>query len=334
MGTGNSLKIVFLSALAALSLALGTPALHAQTMRIGLTDPLDTPHGQAMVLFKEIMEKQSTGRVSVKLFPSLQLGQIVEQIEGVKQGSQEMMMATPAWFSRFYPAADVFSLPYLVTDWEGGERMLRSQIAAKVAAEAERATGIKIAGWLPVGFRNVINKKRPVNRLADLSGLKIRLQNSPVQIATFQALGANPVALAWGETYQAVQTGVVDGLENSLPILVSNKFSEIAPFVSLTQHFFEFFLVFVNPKFYASLSAEDKKIFDNAMLQAQARCLELVKKAEESAVADLQKQGAKANNVTPAELKSFQAAVKPVYEEFGKKFEPTLTELRNAIGGK
>jgi tripartite ATP-independent transporter DctP family solute receptor len=311
--------------------AMDGAAQAAKVIRAGLTDPLDTPHGQAMVLFKEQLEKETNGGIKVQLFPSLQLGQILEQVEGVQQGSQEMMMATPAWFSRFFPAIDVFSLPYLVKDWKTGEKLFSSPVTAEIWAAAEKASGIKIAGVLPVGFRNVINKKLPVRTIADLSGLKIRLQNSPVQIATFKALGANPVVVAWGETYQAVQTGMVDGMENSLPIIASNKFADIAKNVSRTQHFFEHFLVFVNSKFYAGLTEQERAAYDKAMIAARDHCIELVKKAEESAIAAIEKQGGKVNSVEPAELAKLEAAVKPVYDEFGKKFEPYFSKLRQSI---
>ena len=316
---------------AAAMCATSFAAAEAKNIRVGLTDPLNTPHGAAMVLFKEMLEKDTNGSIRVQLFPSLQLGQILEQIEGVKQGSQEMMMATPAWFSRFYPAIDVFSLPYLVKDWPSGERMFASPATAEIWREAEKASGIKIAGFLPVGFRNVINKRREVQTLADMSGLKIRLQNSPVQIATFRALGANPVVVAWGETHQAVQTGMVDGLENSLPVLVSAKFADVAKNVTLTRHFFEHFLVFVNEKFYAGLSPQEKAAYDKAMAAARDKCLELVKQAEEASIAELRKAGAKVLELSPAEIAKFEAAVKPVYDEFGKQFEANLTKLRQAI---
>ena len=122
-----------------------------------------------------------------------------------------------------------------MTDWDSAERLLNSPVAKKVAAEAEQATGVKIAAWYPVGFRNVINNKRPVQELADLAGLKIRLQNSPVHLSTFRGMGANPIAVPWTEVYQAVQTGVVDGLENSLNVLLVHKFYEVAPYISQDQ---------------------------------------------------------------------------------------------------
>jgi TRAP-type C4-dicarboxylate transport system substrate-binding protein len=103
-----------------------------------------------------------------------------------------------------------------------------------------------------------------VETLQDLKGLKLRVQNSPAHLATFQALGASPVALAWDETYQAVQTGVVDGLENANTVLLANKFPEIAPYVSNTRHLFGMLFAFVNPDFYNGLSEADRALLDDA----------------------------------------------------------------------
>jgi len=119
-------------------------------------------------------------------------------------------MASPGWFSQFYPRMDMLELPFLVTDWDQAQRMLSSQAFQDLAKAAEEETDILIYGKFPYGFRNIANSKRSVETLEDLKGLKLRVQNSPAHLATFQALGASPVALAWDETYQAVQTGVVE----------------------------------------------------------------------------------------------------------------------------
>lgn len=302
----------------------------AKTLRIGLTDPLSTPHGEAMVQFEQDLEEATDGSIDVQLFPALQLGQIVEQIEGVQLGTQEMMMATPAWFGRFHQPVEVFSLPYLVTNWEQAERMMASEAVTSLWEEAEDATGIRIAGWLPVGFRNVANSERPVTNLGDMEGLRLRLQNSPVQIAAFQALGADPVPLAWSETYQAVQTGVVDGLENSLNILLSADYPKVAPYVSQTRHLFEFFLVFVNEDFYASLTDEERTAFDEAFQAAYDRCLELVLASETTALGELSEAGAEVNELSAEDLAAFAEALSDFYAENGAAFEPLLSEMRAA----
>lgn len=328
----------FLIALLFGSFAFGTwseaGAQSAKVIRAGTPDPYSMPHSKAMLLFKQLVEQQSKGRLKVDLFPSMQLGSIVEQIEGVQQGTQHMAQSTPAWFSRFYPPIDVLELPYLVTDWASGERMYSSAAAANLAAEAEKVSGIKIVAWFYLGFRHVINKKQPVEKLADFSGLKLRLQDSPVHLATFQALGANPVAIPWAETYQAVQTGVVDGLENSLSNFAAQKFHEVARHISLTNHFFNPILVYMNRNFYNGLTVDEKRIVDGALRAAEGMSLILAREADEVATKELRAARADVRTVSADSIKSMQAKVAPVYEKFGKRFEPHFSALRNAAAGK
>ena len=304
-----------------------------KTIRAGITDPLETAHGQGMLEFKKVLEAETGGSIEVKLFPSNQLGTIVEQIENVKQGGQEMSMSTPAWFSSFYPRIDMLELPFLMTSWEQAERLFSSPAFADLSAKAQQASGVRIVGVLPNGFRNVINKRRAVAQVDDLKGLKIRLQNSPVHLATFKALGAVPIGVGWNETYQAVQNGVVDGLENANAVLLNAKFQEVAPFVSNTRHFFGFLLVYVNPRFYDSLTPVEKTAFAKAMKSAEATNLRLAKELDDKAVAGLRAAGAKVNDLTPEALAALRKQVQPVYDEFGPKFQPELEALQKVVGG-
>jgi tripartite ATP-independent transporter DctP family solute receptor len=321
------------AALAAAAIVAGTGwAASAQeiVIRIGLTDPLDTPYGQAMVELEQTVEAGSDGRIDVQLFPSAQLGSIVEQLENVRQGAQEMSMASPGWFSQFYPRIDMLEMPFLVTDWDQAQRMLDSQAFEDLKQAAQEEADIMIYGNFPYGFRNIANCDRAVATLEDLKGLKLRVQNSPAHLATFRALGASPVALAWDETYQAVQTGVVDGLENANTVLLANKYPEIAPYVSTTHHLFGMLFAFMNPDFYQSLSDQDRALLDEAMDQAEARNIELSLAAESSAADGLRDLGAKINDVAPEVIEQMRQAVQPVYQEFGAGFQPELGELQAA----
>ena len=183
------------------------------TIRAGLTDPLDTPYGEAMLEFKRIVEEGSNNRIAVQLFPSAQLGAVPEQLENVKVGAQEMALFSPAYAGQFFPAFNVLELPFLVTNWDEAQAMLDSAAFKALTDEAADAIGIKVVGNFPTASATS-QQPPPVAAMSDFP-MKLRVQNSPVHIAAFQALGAGPVAIGWDETYQAVQTGVVDGLENA-----------------------------------------------------------------------------------------------------------------------
>jgi tripartite ATP-independent transporter DctP family solute receptor len=304
------------------------------TIRAGLTDPLDTPYGEAMLEFKRIVEEGSQKRIEVQLFPSAQLGAIPEQLENVKVGGQEMSLFSPAYAGQFFPAFDVLELPFLVTNWDEAQRMLKSDAFKRLTSEAAKAIGVKIVGTFPYGFRNIANSKHPVRTLQNFSGLKLRVQNSPVHIAAFRALGANPVAIGWDETYQAVQTGVVDGLENANTVLIANRYPEIAKYVSRTGHLFGMLLVSMNTKLYDSLSPADQKLIIKGMEAAEAINLARALEIDKSSVDTLTKMGAVVNDVSPEAVQEMRKAVQPVLDEFGPKFQPHLDALTAAAAGK
>ncbi len=316
----------------------GTPvtAVGAQeiTIRAGLTDPLDTPYGEAMLEFKRIVEEGSKSRIRVQLFPSAQLGGVPEQLENVRTGVQEMTLISPAYAGQFFPAFDVLELPFLVTNWEEAQRMLDSAAFSKLTTDAASGIGVKIVGNFPYGFRNVANGKRPVTKLEDLKGLKLRTQSSPVHIAAFRALGANPVAIGWGETYQAVQTGVVDGLENANTVLIANRFPEIAKYVSNTRHLFGMLLVAMNARLLDGMSPDDQNLIKRGMDAAQKINISRAIQIDQNAGAALTKLGAQVNEVSPEEIAKMRQAVQPVLKEYGPKFEPYLSELQAAAAVK
>lgn len=301
------------------------------TIRVGLTDPLDTPYGEAMTEFKKIMEEGGQGRIAVQLFPSAQLGAAAEQLENTKTGVQEIALFSPAYASRFFPKYNVLELPFLVTNWEEAQRMLASDAYSSLVGDASQAMGIRIIGNFPYGFRNVANGKHAVNTLEDFRGLKLRTQPSQVHIAAFEALGASPVAVDWNETYQAVQSGVVDGLENANTVLIANKYPEIAKYVSVTRHLFGMLTVAMNAEMYDGFSDDDRALLERAMDAAEEinirRALEIEQKSRQTLV----DMGAEVNDVAPDQTARMREAVKPVYDRFGADFQPYLADLQKAV---
>jgi tripartite ATP-independent transporter DctP family solute receptor len=320
----------------ALAIALGLmgQAAAQKIIRLGHSEGTDTQHGQVIQIFKRHVETATKGEIRVQVFPNLQLGKVIEQIEGVKSGTQEMMISTPAWFSRFYRTIDVLSLPYMIPDWEAAERVLTSDVLRELAAEAEKATGIKVLGVFALGYRNVNNARRPIETPEDMAGLKIRIQNSPVYISLMKALKANPTPMDAGEIYQGIQTGVVDGHETLLPLIEAVKYYEVAPYVSLTQHTHEVFLVYLNQKFYNDLTPEHKQAVDTAMRAAEIAGLVIAKASEDKALRALVAAGAKVNKLPKAAMAKLQKMVQPVYDEFGPQFEPWLSKLRKVAAGE
>ena len=336
MKIGFSLRRWLVTAVAAaLTCCLAQTDTYAQkVIRLGHSEGPDTPHGQTMAIFGKLLEQATSHRYQVRVFPSLQLGPVTSEIQAVKLGTQEMFISTPAWFSSFYPKVDVLSLPYLVTDWNEAERLLTSDVIKKIAADAEKASGIKIIGIIPVGFRNMATSKHAIVTPDDFAGQKIRVQNSPVYLSIFKALKANPVAIDAGEIFLAVQNGVADGLETTYPIMLSTKYYQVAPNISETRHNFDVFLVYMNKAFYDTMSPEDRKAVDDSMRSAAIASVTITMNAEEVSKRGLVTQGAKFHDISKETIATLRKEVQPVYAEFGPKFEPELSEIQKSIATK
>lgn len=311
------------------------PHAHAQKMiRLGHSDGADTPHGQTMAIFAKLVDRATQGRYQVRVFPNLQLGPVAQELQSVKLGTQEMFISTPAWFSGFYPKVDVLSLPYMAANWDEAERLLKSDALKKIEADAEAASGIKILGTIPVGFRNLATRNKLVQKPGDLSGLKIRVQNSPVYLAIFKSLGANPVAIDAGEMFLAVQNGVVDGIETTYPIMLSSKFYQVAPNISETRHNFDVFFIYINKTFFDSMSPEDQKAIQGAVDSAALQGITITKNAEQQAKRSLIAAGAKVQDVSPETIQALRAKTQVVYDQFRSKFGDEIGALQKAIAGK
>lgn len=303
--------------------ALGSASLvHAQgapkTLKFGHMLPPDQVHHKAIALFGEELAKVSGGRMKLDIFPSSQMGSIAEMLQSVQAGSLSMSMAVPAWYSSFIKPLDVFTLPYLV----GNEDKLRPALDGPLGAEISKfgeAAGFKMLGYLLMGSRSIVNKQRPVNKPEDCKGLKLRVINSPVYLATFRALGANPVAMDPSELYLALQQGVVDGFEFPLPDLLAQKQYEVAKFLSLDRHTTDFFIISTSVKTWNALPPQEQGWVSAAMKTAMDWQWKTQPQEIANALAKL-KTLMTVNEITPENKKLFVDATRPVYAQF----EPTI----------
>ena len=314
----------FLKSSAALGAAgaIGAPAAQAQgtkTLKFGHMLPPDQVHHKAIAMFGDELAKLSKNTIKLDIFPSSQMGSIAEMLQSVQAGSLSMSMAVPAWYSSFMKPLDAFTLPYLV----GNEDKLRPALESgplghEISKMAEPA-GFKVLGYLLLGARSVCNKQRAVNKPEDCKGLKLRVINSPVYLATFRALGANPVAMDPSELYLALQQGVVDGFEYPLPDLVAQRMYEVSKFLSLDRHTTDFFIITTSVKSWNGFSAQEQGWITSAMKTAADWQWKTQPQEIANALTKLRTLMT-VNDISPENKKLFVEATKPVYAQF----EPSI----------
>jgi tripartite ATP-independent transporter DctP family solute receptor len=184
--------------------------------------------------FAKRIKELTNGEVTMQVYHSRQLGDALQNVENVRNGSIAVTSVSVANLSQVDPKMDMFSLPFIFKSKNHFWDVLKSQKMADFMKILE-PKGMRVISWIDSGSRSLFTQK-PVRTPADLKGMKIRVMASPVMIGTMKALGANGVPVAWGELYSALQTGVVDGAENNPPSLISMKFYEVSKYFTLNEH--------------------------------------------------------------------------------------------------
>jgi tripartite ATP-independent transporter DctP family solute receptor len=256
------LVLLALAALVALPIAWAAPAAAQIKLRAGHDQPVGSMYDEGHKMFKKLVEERSGGKITVDIFPAAQLGSEVAMMEGLRLGTIDVVCANAPNAATIFPEIGLFSVAYLFKDVPHFERVVNDPKFVKRFEEivASKDVGIKVLGFYAAGVRNVYSRKGPIASPDDFRGLKIRVQNNPVEVKVWKAFGAIPTPMNFGEVYQALQSGVIDAAENGLAVIESNKHYEAAKFVSETEHQRNLSTLYINEKKLASLSPDLQKI--------------------------------------------------------------------------
>ena len=272
---------------------------------------------QGFFKFKELVETRSKGEIAVEVFHSGQLGAHRDYIEGMRMGSIQMAEVNTAVLSAFDSQFMVFDLPYIARGMDHLLEVLESGLGKQLSDQLAANIGIKVAGWMVRSPRCIYNSLRPINKVEDFSGMKIRIMESPLMTKTFSYLGAVPVPLAATERYMALQTKVVDAAENSVPIIIAQKEYEVTKYLSITEHFNTPNIMAMDMNFYNKLPADFQKIVDDAAVEASAYATMLDRNDLKKAIDTLKGLGMDVNEVP--DKTAFIERVKPLYDEYRKE---------------
>lgn len=251
---------------------LGVQHLGAQSvkvLRIGSDIQDDVAVSRGIHRLSEIVSKQTQGRIKIEYYPTNQLGTSEEQISGTRMGTQEGWFGANGQMARLLSTFQLVSPPFAYKDKEARLAVEGSPFFDKVRAELRQKYGMVILfyDWFR-GYRQLYTK-RPVRKIEDLKGLKLRVPPSPARILAWQRLGASPTPVASGEMYMALKEGVVDGIELEELDLHAAHIDEVAKYATLTSHDAIFVSVAINKKFWESLTPEDRKILQAAAVEAR-----------------------------------------------------------------
>jgi len=291
-------------------------------LKAGNVIDINHPYSQAILMFGDIVAERSNGRLEVQLFHSSQLGNEADLLEGLTMGSVEIAAISSAPAAAFVPDIAVFDLPYLFRDRQHVYNVVDGELGTHFFNELQNV-GVLGLGWWDNGFRNVTNSVRPIHTPEDLHGIRIRVMENPVPIATFNTIGANAVAMAWGEVFTALQQGAIDAQENPMSVIYLQRLYEVQDYLSLTEHFFSPGLFLMSDMIFQRLSAEDQQIVLEAAAEATVfqRLL-----SEQQAYEFVDLAEAAGMQVNTVDKSLFIEAMAPVYEQF-----PQFSDLIQTI---
>jgi tripartite ATP-independent transporter DctP family solute receptor len=285
-------------------------------------------HGQAKGVdaFAAYVKEKTNGKIDIATFPAGQLGGERSMAEQVQSGTLQIAALTTAVLQNFVPQCAILDMPFIFPDRKTAYATLDDiEVQEKIFSYFPKK-GFTAIGWTENEIRDFTNNKRPVRTPDDIKGLKVRVMNSPVYLDTFKQLGASPVGIPFPETYNALQTGVIDAQENPLLTTVLMKFTEVTKYVTRTQHCLTECIIVVGTDYWESLSETEKQIFREASKIAidtnrsvNAGLHDALPKSNIS-IADFAKEnGIDIIDLTPEEREAFRIAMTPVWNKYRKK---------------
>ena len=324
-----SLSHVIATAASLAVLALTGPAMAADNpivIKFSHVVAANTPKGIAADKFKELAEKYTDGKVKVEVYPNSQLYKDKEELEALQLGAVQMLAPSN---SKFGPIGikefEVFDLPYILPDLATLRKVTDGPLGAKLLKLLEPKGMIGLAYW-DNGFKQMTANKKLVDP-ADYKGMKFRIQSSKVLDAQFRTLGAIPQVMAFSEVYQALQTGVVDGQENTPSNIYTQKMHEVQKYITLTNHGYIGYVVVVNKKFWDSLPPDIRAACDKAMKEATEYGNGQSAKENDDALEEIRKSGkSEFVKLTPAQDEAMRKAMMPVYKDVAGRVGQPLTD--------
>ena len=309
-----------------LSLAPGRPASADEPIVIKFSHVVapDAPKGKAALLFKELAEKYTNGRVKVEVYPNSSLYKDKEELEALQLGSVQLLAPSIAKFSPLgVKEFDVFDLPFLLSDEARARQMMASPMMADLNKKLEAKGVLPLAYWDNGAHDYTANK--PLIMPDDFRGTKMRIQGGKVQDAVARELGAIPQIIAFGELYQALQTGVVDGEDNVPTNILTQKFYEVQKHLTISHHSRLTYALVTNKNFWNSLPADVRSQLDRAVKETSAFFNETAAKDNADAIDKIRASGkTEIHILTEEERKAWIGKLMPVHTEmqsrFGKDF--------------
>jgi tripartite ATP-independent transporter DctP family solute receptor len=317
------MTVMILALIGVLSPSVGPVEAAAKTIiKIGTGVAPDHPENVGARKIKELIEKKAGDRVEVQVFTDNQLGDQRTMVENMRLGTLEITWVTVGFFGSYEPILNVIESGYLFRDSWHSYKVFDGPFGNEIRALVEKH-GVKLLGYYEAGLRHITNSVRPIRTPEDLKGLKIRTPQAKYHLNTLKYMGANPVAMSFGELYTAMQQKVVDGQENPVSNIYKSKFYEVQKYLSLTGHLHLTHMVMYSAKMWDTLPPDLQKVVRESVIESQETQRKAVRDDDATLLQELKAKGMQVNE---ADREAFRKSVLPLRDEAVREFGPKAKE--------
>ncbi|WP_066342420.1 TRAP transporter substrate-binding protein [Azohydromonas lata] len=288
--------------------------IREHAIKFAFQNPKEHPQGQGAQKFADLVAQKSGGKMQVKLYASGQLGGDVQTVSALQGGTIEMTVLNAGILQSQVKEFAVYDFPFLFNSAQEADAVTDGMFGKNLFAKLEPKGLVGLNYW-DLGFRNLTNSKRPINKADDIAGLKIRVIQSPIYVDIFNALGANATPMPFPEVYPALEQKAIDGHENPATVIKANKIYEVQKYLALTRHIYNPQALIVSRKFWDKLNADERAVITEAAAQATTYQRGVSRTQADIAVDDLKKAGMQVTELPPAEIAKLRDKVKPVIEK-------------------
>jgi tripartite ATP-independent transporter DctP family solute receptor len=330
-------SLLIAGSLFATGTALGQD-IKTHNFKVAFVQNIDHPHGIGAKKFGELLEQKSGGKMKAKAFGGGSLGGDAQVISSLQGGVVEMTLVSPGLLTGLIKEFSVFDLPFMFTSYREVDAVMDGPVGTRLL-DMLKEKGLIGLGYWDHGFRNITSAKRPINKMEDISGLKVRVIQIPIFIDTFSALGANPVPLPFPELYTALETGTVDGQENPFASIETSKFYEVQKYAATTGHVYNPLVAIFSKKVWDRLSEDERRIVQEAATEAGLYERKVSREANEKSMQTLRGEGMQITELSSEEIDRMRQKVKPVTDKYTQSIGPDLVaevqaEIQKVRDGK
>ena len=300
----------------------GNAQVKEHTFRFATNNPAGHPIPVGAEKWAEFVKQKSDGKMTIKVFPGAVLGGDVQVLSAVQGGTIDFMSMNSGILQSQVKEFAVLDFPFMFNDGKEADKILDGAIGKKLA-DLLPARGLINLAYFELGFRQLTTSKRPINKMEDIAGLKIRVIQSPIYIDTFNALGANAVPMPFTEVYTALEQKIIDGQENPSSVVELNKLFEVQKHMAITNHIYNPQSLLASKKSWDKLTKDEQDILQSAAIEATKFQRQFARETADQSLSTLKKT-MQVTVLPPAEIAKIRDKLKPVIEKFSVSVGPEL----------